>query len=104
MRGDACRPQPLRSDAGDVLLWNGEIFGGGVAVGVGESDTERLLSALVQAAGAGGGDCALAKAPRFADVRAATAQHGPGVRAQIAAGQAAIAHAPEARVTCRQQR
>ena len=59
MRGDACLPQPLRSDAGDVLLWNGEIFGGGVAVGVGESDTERLLSALVQAAGAGGGDDAV---------------------------------------------
>ena len=59
MRGDACRPQPLRSDAGDVLLWNGEIFGGGVAVGVGESDTERLLSALMQAAGAGGGDDAV---------------------------------------------
>ena len=58
MRGDACRPQPLRSDAGDVLLWNGEIFGG-VAVGVGESDTERLLSALVQAAGAGGDDDAV---------------------------------------------
>jgi asparagine synthetase B (glutamine-hydrolysing) len=29
MRGDACRPQPLRSDAGDVLLWNGESVGGG---------------------------------------------------------------------------
>ena len=35
MRGDACRPQPLQSDAGDALLWNGEIFGGGVAVGKG---------------------------------------------------------------------
>ena len=33
MRGVACRPQPLQSDAGDALLWNGEIFGGGVAVG-----------------------------------------------------------------------
>ena len=33
MRGDACRPQPLQSDAGDALLWNGEIFGGGVTVG-----------------------------------------------------------------------
>ena len=29
MRGDACRPQPLRSDAGDVLLWNGKSGGSG---------------------------------------------------------------------------
>ena len=59
MRGDACRPQPLQSDAGDALLWNGEIFGGGVAVGEDESDTEHLLSALLQAADGGGGDDAV---------------------------------------------
>ena len=29
MRGDACLPQPLRSDAGDVLLWNGKSGGSG---------------------------------------------------------------------------
>ena len=50
MRGASCQPQPLQSDAGDALLWNGEIFGGGVDVAEGESDTQRLLAAL-QAAG-----------------------------------------------------
>jgi asparagine synthetase B (glutamine-hydrolysing) len=28
MRGDKVTPQPLVSSAGDVLLWNGEIFDG----------------------------------------------------------------------------
>mmetsp|Transcript_16726 Transcript_16726/g.54282 ORF Transcript_16726/g.54282 Transcript_16726/m.54282 type:complete len:273 (+) Transcript_16726:86-904(+) len=50
LRGRACQPQPLQSAAGDVLLWNGEVFGGGVAVADGESDTARLL-AVLRAAG-----------------------------------------------------
>lgn len=56
MRGETCRPQPLQNDAGDALLWNGEIFGGGVAVGEDESDTERLLLALSLAASHGDAD------------------------------------------------
>ncbi|KAG7282316.1 hypothetical protein CRUP_002704 [Coryphaenoides rupestris] len=40
MRGDTLTPQPLRDAAGNVLLWNGEIFGdGGISVAPEENDT-----------------------------------------------------------------
>ena len=50
MRGTTCQPQPLQTDTGDALLWNGEIFGGVIEVAEGESDTAKLLAALSAAA------------------------------------------------------
>ena len=49
MRGATCQPQPVQTDAGDALLWNGEIFGGAIEVTEGEGDTAKLLAALVGA-------------------------------------------------------
>ena len=46
LRGDACVPQPVCDPQGNALLWNGEIFGGAVAVGPDESDTQQLLHSL----------------------------------------------------------
>ncbi|XP_062861913.1 asparagine synthetase domain-containing protein 1 [Trichomycterus rosablanca] len=44
MRGDLT-PQPLQDAAGNLLLWNGEVFGG-LSVGEDENDTEVLLRCL----------------------------------------------------------
>ncbi|GAA5954844.1 hypothetical protein JCM8115_005546 [Rhodotorula mucilaginosa] len=45
MRGDKVTPQPLVSSAGDVLLWNGEIFDG-VEVGEHENDGMKLMERI----------------------------------------------------------
>ncbi|GAA5991715.1 hypothetical protein JCM10908_001105 [Rhodotorula pacifica] len=45
MRGDAVTPQPLVSPAGDVLLWNGEIFDG-LEVGEHENDGLKLIEKI----------------------------------------------------------
>ena len=51
LRGPEVVAQPLADTAGNVLLFNGEIFGGdGVHVPPGASDTARLLAALGTAA------------------------------------------------------
>ncbi|XP_072541566.1 asparagine synthetase domain-containing protein 1 [Salminus brasiliensis] len=44
MRG-ALTPQPLHDDDGNILLWNGEVFGG-LAVGAEENDTKVVLRHL----------------------------------------------------------
>ncbi|XP_062390541.1 asparagine synthetase domain-containing protein 1 [Sardina pilchardus] len=44
MRG-RLTPQPLQDSAGNLLLWNGEVFGG-LEVGLGENDTLVLLEHL----------------------------------------------------------
>ena len=49
LRGQNITPQPLIDAAGNVLLWNGEIFGGGVEVLPGTSDTTKLIAALAAA-------------------------------------------------------
>ena len=46
LRGRETTRQPVLDDAGNVLLWNGEIFGGDICVNPGESDTKSLLHAL----------------------------------------------------------
>jgi len=48
MRGGSLEPQPLRDAAGNVLLWNGEVFSGAIAVAPCASDTAAVLSALTQ--------------------------------------------------------
>ena len=53
LRGPRPAVQPLVDSAGSALLWNGELFGGGVSVPLGESDSEHLLRALGHAAAAG---------------------------------------------------
>ena len=45
MRGPATA-QPLRGAGNCLLLWNGEIFGGGVSVGPHENDTSALMAEL----------------------------------------------------------
>ena len=52
LRGtDEAVAQPLADESGNMLLWNGEIFGGcSVPVPPGASDTRRLLAALGAAA------------------------------------------------------
>ncbi|KWU45883.1 hypothetical protein RHOSPDRAFT_15885, partial [Rhodotorula sp. JG-1b] len=47
MRGDKVTPQPLVSSAGDILLWNGEIFDG-VEVGEHENDSIKLMERIQQ--------------------------------------------------------
>ena len=49
LRGHELVRQPLIDAHGNALLWNGEIFGGAIAVPPGVSDTMRLLSALAAA-------------------------------------------------------
>ena len=49
LRGRDATVQPLVDAAGNVLLWNGEIFGGAVAVPSFASDTQHLLAALAAA-------------------------------------------------------
>lgn len=44
MRG-VLTPQPLQDDDGNILLWNGEVFGG-LPVGAEENDTEVILQHL----------------------------------------------------------
>lgn len=46
MRGESVGSQPMRDAGGNVLLWNGEVFGGGVVVEPGTSDTCAVLAAL----------------------------------------------------------
>ena len=48
LRGAAPTPQPLRDDFGNILLWNGELFGGEIfdAIAAGASDSAALLAAL----------------------------------------------------------
>ncbi|XP_066929037.1 asparagine synthetase domain-containing protein 1-like [Clytia hemisphaerica] len=45
LRGESVTKQPLINSNGDVLLWNGEIFGG-LDVGLHENDTEILMRHL----------------------------------------------------------
>jgi asparagine synthetase B (glutamine-hydrolysing) len=47
MRGPATA-QPLRGADDSLLLWNGEVFGGGVAVGAEENDTAAVMAQLAQ--------------------------------------------------------
>lgn len=75
MRGLAPRPQPLIGVDGNVLLWNGEVFGGeGVEVDEAEGDTAWVLAKL-QALETE----ALATGVPFADLFVATMStvHGP---------------------------
>ncbi|KAL0089938.1 asparagine synthase-domain-containing protein [Phycomyces blakesleeanus] len=45
LRGDHVVPQPMTPATGDVLSWNGEIFGG-LEITLGENDTEVLVRRL----------------------------------------------------------
>ncbi|KAL3914746.1 MAG: hypothetical protein SGPRY_007517 [Prymnesium sp.] len=54
MRGSTLTSQPLGDAQGNALLWNGEIFGGEIAVASEENDSERLLHSLQAASGAAG--------------------------------------------------
>ena len=69
MRGPRLCPQPAQDEAGNVLLWNGEVFAGRLtegeegpeastttSPGLGESDTEAVLKALGGAWEGGGED------------------------------------------------
>lgn len=47
MRGPATA-QPLRGAGNCLLLWNGEIFGGGVSVGQDQNDTSALMAELAR--------------------------------------------------------
>ncbi len=47
IQGDQLCPQPIRDDMGNILLWNGEVFGGNVDVPKGCSDT-MVVSKLLQ--------------------------------------------------------
>ncbi len=48
----ALTPQPVTDSDGNVLCWNGEVFGGSeVAVKEGESDTRAVLQRLGEAKG-----------------------------------------------------
>ena len=49
LRGRAASSSPLTDAAGSVLLLNGQLFGGGVAVPPGASDAQLLLQALGRA-------------------------------------------------------
>lgn len=53
LRGASCVPQPLQDAEGNVLLWNGEVFGGAVSVPAGASDSRALLCALSSGVGSG---------------------------------------------------
>lgn len=48
LRGAAPSTSPLRDAAGNVLLFNGQIFGGSLEVQPGASDAQLLLQALGQ--------------------------------------------------------
>ena len=50
MQGPATA-QPLRGPDGSLLLWNGEVFGGDVAVASGENDTAAVMAALASERG-----------------------------------------------------
>ena len=45
MRGEPT-PLPLGNDAGDWLLWNGNVFGGGIRVSMHHVSTEFVLLSL----------------------------------------------------------
>jgi asparagine synthetase B (glutamine-hydrolysing) len=49
LRGDQRCDQPVVDTEGNILAWNGEIFGGKVVVPVGFSDTAILSSHLLKA-------------------------------------------------------
>ncbi|XP_078460118.1 asparagine synthetase domain-containing protein 1 isoform X2 [Lampetra planeri] len=55
LRGDSPEPQPAVDARGNVLLWNGEVFGG-LEVPPGESDTSVVLRALAGDGDDSGGD------------------------------------------------
>ncbi|XP_032813164.2 asparagine synthetase domain-containing protein 1 [Petromyzon marinus] len=55
LRGDSPEPQPAVDARGNVLLWNGEVFGG-LEVPPGESDTSVVLRALAGDGGDSGSD------------------------------------------------
>lgn len=46
IQGDDIRRQPAIDGMGNILLWNGEVFGGELAVPVGTSDTAAMLTVL----------------------------------------------------------
>jgi hypothetical protein len=53
LRGAAPSSSPLRDAAGNLLLFNGQVFGGGLAVPPGANDAQLLLGALAAAGAAG---------------------------------------------------
>lgn len=46
IQGEEIMKQPAVDEMGNLLLWNGEVFGGELAVPVGMSDTNAMLMAL----------------------------------------------------------
>lgn len=54
MRGSVLHSQPVVTSDGSVFAWNGELFGGAVAVADSSSDTEALHAAICSAVSAGG--------------------------------------------------
>lgn len=46
IQGDVIMRQPAIDGMGNILLWNGEVFGGELAVPVGTSDTTAMLAVL----------------------------------------------------------
>ena len=53
LRGAAPSSSPLRDATGNLLLFNGQVFGGGLAVPPGAHDAQLLLGALAAAGAAG---------------------------------------------------
>ena len=51
LRGKDITEQPVENQAGDVLLWNGEVFGGSVKAPSDRSDTQAMMAALSDAKG-----------------------------------------------------
>ena len=51
LRGRVPKPQPL-CESGNILLWNGEVFGGSLSVDPSENDSEKVLDMLMKASGA----------------------------------------------------
>jgi len=43
IRGKSVTPQPLCDEQGNILLWNGEIFGGEILVREGSNDGREIL-------------------------------------------------------------
>ena len=46
LRGQVLCAQPVRDEAGNALVWNGEVFGGNLAVGADDSDTQLVFDRI----------------------------------------------------------